>query len=156
MLCNPKGKVLLSCKTVSVKAEFLISGSAMGKMPNLALKTFQKQNQSSSAVSLKLCGWTLWAGFWSLLHQHSTQESCLDLTAIRSWCPGINPWLLYFRRSLVQVGCPTVLWWLFLGPNFVPRCLFQESYILSDYTSFCMKPPVCWMCFRLTALDFTY
>lgn len=49
LLCNPKGKALLSYKTVSVKAEFLISGSAMGKMPNLALKTFQKQNQSSSA-----------------------------------------------------------------------------------------------------------
>lgn len=49
LLRNPKGKALLSCKTVSVKAEFLISSSAMGKMPSLALKTFQKENQSSSA-----------------------------------------------------------------------------------------------------------
>jgi len=44
LLCNPKAKAPLSYKTVSVEAEFLISGSAMGKMPNLALKTFQKQN----------------------------------------------------------------------------------------------------------------
>lgn len=49
LLCNPKGKALLSYKTVSVKAEFLISGLTMDKMPNLALKIFQKQNQSSSA-----------------------------------------------------------------------------------------------------------
>lgn len=44
LLCNPKGKALLSYKTVSAKAEFLISGSAMDKMPNLELKTFQKLN----------------------------------------------------------------------------------------------------------------
>lgn len=49
LLCNPKGKALLSYKKISVKAEFLITDSAMSKMSNLVLKIFQKWNQSSPA-----------------------------------------------------------------------------------------------------------